>query len=72
MVYCNAGGPVVPGPPFKICPPHLTFGPPVCIHQILKLKIWSSLSFLAALLQNPGDGPAVMCCIRDLGELLGL
>jgi len=39
-----AGGPLVPGPPFEIGAPHLTFGPPVAAYiQYCMSKLWPPL-----------------------------
>jgi len=43
-----SGGPVVPGPPFEISTPGLTFGPPVAAYiQYCILKMCPPFGFLA-------------------------
>jgi len=53
-----AGGPVVPGTPFEIGAPHLTFGPPVAAYiQYCILKMWPPFWFWA-----PPFGFCPPCC----------
>ena len=55
-----AGGRGARPPYLKYVPPHFMVGPPgCCIHPILYLENVAPPYFLAPLLRNPGDNPAL-------------